>query len=315
MNTNPDIANKTLDKKAFTKTRSFLIANVDKILENISSRREAKKNSADDLFDFGGEAETVAVQSNWKNDFDELSILEILMMEKEILGLYVSGNPLGEYKKLENWVQEITGYDDIYIIIVEKIRKIFTKVGNKMMLSIELSTTMDKVFDGVVYSKMAMEVSQVIQEKQIFFAKARIEEPKSKKKEEVAESDIEGETQIEEVKEFVENTKFVIEMVSPFEAGVLPLIEKLNLPLSANRIETLSQIHWEELRKNPTQIVSKDPSLVSEIKANLLKTIPQGKESEVFKINLFIQHGVTYKKIATELWLYKEFYKRIQSRV
>ena len=70
-----------IDKSNIVETRSFLIANVERILENVSSRREAKKIDTDDLFgDIPKHNET---KINWKTDYNDLSKFNILMMEKE----------------------------------------------------------------------------------------------------------------------------------------------------------------------------------------------------------------------------------------
>ena len=339
-NTPSQILSTKINTNSFVETRSFLMANVDKILENISSRRESKKIATDDLFDFGSELSeeiaTTEVQSPWKTDFEELSKLEILMMEKEILGLYVSGNPLQEYKKVENWLREVSGHDDVYIVLVEKIRKIFTKVGNKMMLSVDVTSTLDIPLDGVVYTKKAMELSPILQEKQIFLAKAKVEEPKSKKKEEVVVGDDE-EIIIEDVKEFVENTKFIFESVVPFSGGLLELLDKTESPVSTQRRDILQKIDWISLLKNPNEIITKEvaeeiddintiippfilklkanlnPELVKEIKSKLLKSIPENgnQNQELIKVQIEIEHLGIYKKVATEFWLDKKYYTTI----
>ena len=337
-NTPSQILSTKINTNSFVETRSFLMANVDKILENISSRRESKKIATDDLFDFGSELSeeiaTTEVQSPWKTDFEELSKLEILMMEKEILGLYVSGNPLQEYKKVENWLREVSGHDDVYIVLVEKIRKIFTKVGNKMMLSVDVTSTLDIPLDGVVYTKKAMELSPILAEKQIFLAKAKVEEPKSKKKEDTKEEVIIGEdeeTTVEDVKEFVENTKFIFESVVPFGSGVLELLDKTETPISAQRRDILQKIDWINLLKNPNEIATKTETkteiptvtlklkanlnleLVKEIKTKLFKSILeiQDQNIELVKVQIEIEHLGIYKKVATEFWLDKKYYTTI----
>jgi hypothetical protein len=299
------------------------MANVDKILENISSRRESKKIDIDDLW--GDDVSQDSPKSNWKEDAPDLSILEVLMMEK-----YVSGNPLINYKDLESWARETCGYDDIYIILVEKIRKIFTKVGNKLMLSVDTTSTLDIPLDGVVYSSKnkAIDLSPILAEKQIFWVKGKVEEPKSKKKELVA--DVDEEASVEEVKEFVENTKFIFDWAVPFGDGILGLLDKCELPLSSQRRETLEKVDWVSLQKNPNQMATKkiveksiitlklrentSISLVKELKSKLLKSQPTNVNDFV-EIKLEIEHNGEYKKVVNTLWLDQKYYESIKDLI
>ena len=239
--------------------RSMLVANVENILENISSRREAKKNNGDDLFDFGDNSTTESKTLNLVQDNNPKSILEILMMEKEILGLYVSGNPLSQYLHIQNWVRDLLVEPNLHIILVEKIRKVFTR-ANKMMLAMDVTSPTENL-EAVVFPKLAPELSPILTEKTIFWMRGTIKEPQQKEKGE----EVEG-----EIKEFVESKKIMIEAVGLFENGVLGVLAPTNISSSVH--QTLSQVDWNQLLYNPTTIVAKAQAVIEEVDLKMSKS-------------------------------------------
>lgn len=290
--------------------RSMLVANVENILENISSRREAKKNNGDDLFDFGADSTADSKTLNLVQDNNPKSILEILMMEKEILGLYVSGNPLSQYLHIQNWVRDILVEPNLHIILVEKIRKVFTR-ANKMMLAMDVTSPTENL-EAVVFPKLAPELSPILTEKTIFWMRGTIKEPQQKEKGE----EVEG-----EIKEFVESKKIMIEAVGLFENGVLGVLAPTNISPSVH--QTLSQVDWNQLLYNPTTIVAKAQAVIEEVDLKMSKSFSVAKIQEIksklsrepfencVKVNLWLEHLDQWKKISGQFWLDKDYYQQL----
>jgi hypothetical protein len=263
-------------KPDYIRTRSFLAANVEILLENLSARKQAGKIDADDLFgDMGAEAATQAVP--WQKNFDHISKLKILVAEKESLGLYVSGNPLTDYDQLQSWVREVTLKDDVHLIIINKSKKIFTKT-NAMMFALQISTTEEEL-EAIIFPKIALDLSPKIEEKEIFWVKGRINRSKKSKagkpkeslavvEEEVEDTvnideEIGGETSElvtdtgpeiqEEIREYDELPKLLVEWMVPFVDGVLPLFAGEEIKLAVSRQKKLENINWADLKLNPAE--------------------------------------------------------------
>jgi hypothetical protein len=335
-----------MDNTDYIQKRSFLMANVENILENISSRRESKKNESDSLF---GSSEDTSSKINFKTQFKNLSKFETLMMEKEALGLYVSGNPLNEYEPLLEFCRNVVDDPTIYFVLIEKIKKVFTRAG-AMMLVMNITMPHDSL-EGVIFSKRAMELSSVVQEKKIFIVKGKIQEPKNKKDEAVDDND---NGSIEEIKEFVELTKLIFDFAVPFESGILTMIEKSESPLSNTRKEILEKLDWSQLLTDPESfeemINESDKKIESEkttkphpeetIKAKLIikdniKTvtikissklgIEKAKEIKSMlskteipnchKAIIKIEHAGNWKTMENNFWIEKDYYETIKDLV
>jgi hypothetical protein len=328
----------TKNQANFVETRSFLMANVERILGSISSRREAKKIDVDDLF--GSFDEPAQVSSNWVTDYKTLSKLDILMMEKEILGLYVSGNPLQEYVQMQEWVREVTGYDDMYIVVVEKIKKIFTKAG-AMMLGMNITIIPEEgkeaQIEGVVYSKKTPDLSPILEEKKLFWVKGKLQEPKEKPKTEVAPADSEDGEPVVETREYVENTKLIFDEACGFGVGVLSLFANGESPLSNPRREILESVNWSKVTQDPSllgqdldesidipahyelvQITIRDTlsiDKVKEIKSRLILTEDDVKPATHLKAKLKIIHNGKEKNMDKNFWIEKRYFSEIKDLV
>lgn len=242
----------TLEKEDFVKVRSFLAGNVEVMLENLMARRESSKIDSEDLFASSGDVSQVTIQ--WQKQYTVLKRLDVLLAEKDSLGLYVSGDPLAEYQELLNWVRDTAGRDDIYLIILEKAKKIFTKAGT-MMFALQVSMT-EKEVEGIIFPKNAMRLSGLLEDKEIYWAKGNITERSRNRK-----KSGEGEDESEEgVQEFVELPKLAIEELVRFESGVLQLFEGEEIPLAKNRAEALSKVDWLKLKSTPKSDFLSDPN-------------------------------------------------------
>lgn len=311
--------------------RSFLIANVENILENLSSRRESKKNDADDLFGIQDDNSAGTIQ-HWTKTAPDKTELELLMMEKEILGLYVSGNPLAQFKSLERKVRNLTGEHDIHLVLIEKIKKVFTR-ANKMMLATQITTT-DEEMEGLVFPKLAMGLSSILVDKQIFWVKGNVKEPEQKKKE-IAEVAEPSEEPISETKEFVERKKLIFEDAIAFESGIIPLIERLKIQLTIHEREELENLDWVKMIESPGQILYKNTNnsnsnngeiqkvfqlklhknlgmtKVKEIRSHLQKSNPTNNQN-LIQVEVYVEVKDEWKKVSGQNWLDQDYLQTLE---
>ena len=250
MNDNSLLVFHTMSKKDLNivNIRSYLASNVDVLLEYISTKRKSQLNNSHDLFDIGMlDSETSHIP--WHTTYNKRNTLDILLQEKESLGLYVSGNPLKYFIDIQEWVQTYTYLEHVHIILVDKIKKIFTKSGN-MMFALQISTTTGPM-EGIIFPKNAMKFSPYLEEKKIFFIYGK----ESTRKRNRTKTDDDGETQ-----EYDELPKLLLDSISPFEEGVLSLLEKLEKhpDLTTNKREVLSFVDWGEILLKPHKFNTKD---------------------------------------------------------
>ncbi|AVK81495.1 DNA polymerase III subunit alpha [Campylobacter fetus subsp. testudinum] len=122
-------------------TRKMLIHNLETIIENSKRISDIKKNATNSLFSDDDSMNEISVDLvNIKDEFDKK---EILKFEQEILGVYVSGHPLDEYRdkidKIDYTVSsEFENVEDgSEILVVGKIEDASTKItktGKKMAI-------------------------------------------------------------------------------------------------------------------------------------------------------------------------------------
>ena len=92
---------------SFGQKRSQLIAVVEDAIKLAQSTAKDKANGQGSLFDMLEEEDKVGVDSIVFPDIPELPEREMLQNEKDLLGFYVTGHPLGEYAKyLERFTTE-----------------------------------------------------------------------------------------------------------------------------------------------------------------------------------------------------------------
>lgn len=85
----------------FEQTRSTLLASFEQITESIQTANKKGMDGQVSMFDIGTTEEQEQMQKQ-KYSFEiheEIPDKEILSMEKEMLGIYISGHPLEKYKK------------------------------------------------------------------------------------------------------------------------------------------------------------------------------------------------------------------------
>ncbi len=81
------------------KTRSTLIASFEKIIDTISDENKKDFTNQITMFDIANSEDTVQKMKYTFMELKEFSEKEILSMEKEMLGIYISGHPLEKYRK------------------------------------------------------------------------------------------------------------------------------------------------------------------------------------------------------------------------
>ncbi|WP_419256284.1 DNA polymerase III subunit alpha [Campylobacter fetus] len=122
-------------------TRKMLIHNLETIIENSKRISDIKKNATNSLFSDDDSMSEISVDLvNIKDEFDKK---EILKFEQEILGVYVSGHPLDEYRdKIDKINYTVSSEfenveDGSEILVVGKIEDTTTKItktGKKMAI-------------------------------------------------------------------------------------------------------------------------------------------------------------------------------------
>ena len=118
----------------FDYSRKSLIAQIEEIVDAAKRAGEAKKNAVGSLFGGGEEMTSVTLELNHLDEFEQMEILE---MEKESLGFYVSGHPLDKYREalseinytLSSEISDLA--DGSHALIIGKIESITEKISKK----------------------------------------------------------------------------------------------------------------------------------------------------------------------------------------
>lgn len=157
--------------------RGQMIANMDRLLEY---NKEAVGNKdQDSLFNLLSSQESYSPLH--LNPSDPITLAERLAWEKELLGLYVSGHPLEQFKdKIENQkstikkIKESAKESEVVIVggLIENIRDILTKNGDKMYF-IKFADLTDEI-ELVVFPKVLQEFSSIFMPDQCIAVKARV---------------------------------------------------------------------------------------------------------------------------------------------
>lgn len=93
---------------SFKVYRSRLMNSYEKIMENIASVKKMKMEGQMSLFDIASGASSTVVHEISYPEVEEYDFRLLLAMEKDVLGLYVSGHPLSEFE------EDIRNYATLY---------------------------------------------------------------------------------------------------------------------------------------------------------------------------------------------------------
>ena len=122
---------------SFGYSRKAMLTQIEEIVEAAKKAADAKKMAVGSLF--GGGEEMTSVQLDLK-EMEEFEPMEILEMEKESLGFYVSGHPLDKYREtldgikytLSSEIDDLAdGSQALFIGKIESITEKISKKGNK----------------------------------------------------------------------------------------------------------------------------------------------------------------------------------------
>ncbi len=118
-------------------TRKAMLSQIETIMEGASKATQARKMAENSLFGGGVEMTHINLELETMEEFDSL---EILTLEKETLGFYVSGHPLDKYREqlskidytLSSEIDELAdGSQALFIGKIEEITEKVSKKGNK----------------------------------------------------------------------------------------------------------------------------------------------------------------------------------------
>jgi DNA polymerase-3 subunit alpha len=164
--------------------RSALLAVVDRTLEMSSRRQKEKERGQASFFDlFTDDAEFAASEIDLP-DIPEFSDKELLQMEKDLLGLYVSGHPLQgvaaqlrQYSSLQvaGLSSEYGDGDEVAVGgLIASLRKVTTKASGKPMAFFTLEDLTGSI-EIVAFPKVYDEALSVIYEDSIVLVQGRLE--------------------------------------------------------------------------------------------------------------------------------------------
>jgi len=122
---------------SFGYSRKAMLSQIEDIIDTAKKAGEARKMAVGSLFGEGEEMTSVTLELSHMDEFEPMEILE---MEKESLGFYVSGHPLDKYREtLENINYTLSseiddladGSQALFIGKIESITEKISKKGNK----------------------------------------------------------------------------------------------------------------------------------------------------------------------------------------
>ncbi len=186
-----DVNKKTIESLircgAFGSTRanrSSLLAGLERTLEMTSRRQKEKERGQASFFDLFTEESEFASSKIDLPDLPEFSEKELLQMEKELLGLYVSGHPLQQVAKqlrqycsapLAGLSSEYRDGDEVAVGgLIASIRRVTTKKTGQPMAFFTLED-LTGVVDIVTFPKLYEESASLISEDSIVLVQGRLE--------------------------------------------------------------------------------------------------------------------------------------------
>lgn len=156
--------------------RNMIINNLEKLLSfNKESKESSNQNSL--FVDIGGVKASIVLDK-----YEEASMKEKLSWEKELLGLYISGHPLNEYKdKIEKFgtliskikSPEIKADSVVTVACVVDNIKIVTTKNNTRMAFLTLSDFTDNI-EAVVFSKLFETMKDILIKDNIIALKGKV---------------------------------------------------------------------------------------------------------------------------------------------
>ncbi len=173
-------------------SRKYLLENYESITEEANKRKKSKESGQGSLFDTSDEQDEdnqgysedikSAKNSGKQAEYSRLeySSRELLNFEKEMLGLYISGHPLSEYKDIMsgyNSIQSLNEEKDkasLSIVgVISQIKQITTK-NNQLMYFITLEDLTDSI-EVVIFPTVLEKYRPLLEEDRIIKITGRID--------------------------------------------------------------------------------------------------------------------------------------------
>jgi DNA polymerase III alpha subunit len=319
----------------YLEKRSFLLFNIDNILNNLNLRRESNKINTQDIFSLFEDEENDSLTKSkitWQKDYIKRSKLELLQIEKESLGVYMTGKPLEEFNQILTKCRLQSGLKEyLHLAVIEKVRKIMTK-QQTMILALELSLV-DRQIEGVIYSKNSLQYSPIIQEKGLFWIEGRIDDRKVIKKEaKPVVQNTSNETGIDEItadidlneQEYADKPKLIIQHISNFDLGFREFYKNVTKPKI--NIDQIAELNWMKIKTEPSSFTSiindnkvatitlykKYPEIAKKIKPYL--SLQQTDQNQIYvEVWLEVEEG-KLSKSKNNFWLNSNIYKEYFSK-
>jgi len=165
--------------------RGVLLENLNEILEFIKHSKREKNSFQKTLFSLTNSRQFSLHLKNTKN----ISFQEVLSLEKEFLGLYISGHPLEEFKeKIKNQMivscSKLSEFNDEQTVrvagVITSIKKIITN-SNETMLFVKIEDLSGTV-ELIVFPKILRDLMTLWQENKIILVEGRISEKEGEPK-------------------------------------------------------------------------------------------------------------------------------------
>ena len=174
-------------------TRASLLMGYEKVLESVSLERKKNVRGQISLFDGFGESEELNKFENEINSIpnvEEYEEREKLALEKEVLGMYVTGHPLSEYeeelnkktsintrklKELKEDMDKFLAMDQQNVIIGGMIsqKRIQTTKRNEIMAFLEVEDLYGSI-EIIVFPKVLKQYNTIVNEENIVYIKGRL---------------------------------------------------------------------------------------------------------------------------------------------
>ena len=168
--------------------RSQLLAVYDSVLDSIASARKKNIEGQMDLFSMFAEEETVVDEVSFPR-IAEFSKRELLNMEKETTGLYLSGHPMEEYMEIANKLQA-TPIGTIYeqfedgtgrftdgqsVLIAGVVTGIKTKTTkNNTLMAYVTVEDLSETLEFLIFSRLLSEASAILTEGSAVLLRGRL---------------------------------------------------------------------------------------------------------------------------------------------
>ena len=268
-------------------SRKHLLENYEKIIEETLKVRRDRDIGQFSLFDASGSnSEKVLLNGvyNSEKQFEEFSKKELLNYEKEMLGLYISGHPLFEYKDSFSRLtplESLESVEDKSTLavggIITKVKTIYTK-RDQQMCFIELEDIGDST-EVIVFPKVLEMHREIIAEDRIVEIVGRLDKKEDQIKIIANE--------IKELKKGAKKSEDQNELIRDGEEKVVFMVRKEDLSESfINRFYDILRKHpgFDEIEFKVTDENGKNVERIYRLPSNFRINLNQSLEEDLRNI-------------------------------